>query len=503
MSKFNLTDDAWIPCLMLEQMNKELSLFETEPSHEIKKSIIPFSCRFIAQAFIGDSSPKFRPKNFDAWKELWQKGSWDAQKLRNYFDNWKDRFNLFDDERPFYQYPKVLKAGGKEGDISPVENLMQEKAVGANATLFDHSFEANSQSYTPAETARYLIARQSFSFRGGNNYPFYLSDSTLIGGFSVLADGQNLFETLALNLGVYYRDKPIPRQDEDEDAEDVPFWERDALIQATKSDKNGNLPLGYLDYLTWQSRRIKLIFDEETQKVTGCQLQQNFKLSEAVKIFDPFKVYVEGNNGYYPLKLNEEKGLWRNSHTLLTQAKSIQGRTSLFSHLSTVESFIRNGEIAGIKNNSFSIFGVINKEANVKSWSFERLPLPLDYLNDDELLRDLELSIKFADGIGFILEKSMKTLRKQINIRAWESALKSVKQQDRPKRERQLANLFPALSIFWSNLETEFQKLVSGLVADKEKSLKAWFSLVIKTANDAFNYSVNSLSGSVDEQRQS
>jgi hypothetical protein len=47
------------------------------------------------------------------------------------------------------------------------------------------------------------------------------------------------------------------------------------------------LPYGYLDYLTWQSRQIKLFPEENSVRV--CQIQQNFKLNDE-SLFDPFNV---------------------------------------------------------------------------------------------------------------------------------------------------------------------------------------------------------------------
>ena len=81
----------------------------------------------------------------------------------------------------------------------------------------------------------------------------------MISGFSVLANGENLFETLALNLVIYdsANNKPIVSVS---DGKDIPFWEREqSLTQSSIEEKDGTFPLGYLDYLTWQSRRIKLI----------------------------------------------------------------------------------------------------------------------------------------------------------------------------------------------------------------------------------------------------
>lgn len=482
-NKFNLISEPWIPCLMLEtNETNEMSLFNVlSQAHTIKEIVdnSPLVVVSLHRLLLAILHRNFGPKSFEEWKQLWRNGRWDDGKLEEYFDSNIDRFNLFDDARPFYQYPQISKKGDKDADIVPIETLMQERATGNNATLFDHSFEADPISCSFAESARYLIARHSFSFAGGVSYPFNFSNGMLVSGFSVLATGKNLFETLALNLVIYHRDKPIPVQDGNEDLVDVPFWERKELVQATEKDKDGTIPLGYLDYLTWQSRRIKLIKDEETQQVKSCQLQQNFKLREAAPIFDPFKVYVKGDNGFYALNLGEDKSLWRSSHTILQQATSIDNRSSLFSHLKKIQSMVANGEIEGLKNHVFSIFGVINDKANVKSWTQEKLPIPLKYLNDDNLLNNLETAIMFAEEMSGILKFAIKVLADELESDA---------------------NSFPAMSLYWSNLENRFQRLLSDLPNDKEAAMREWFDFTDNTAKKyAFDKTVNSLSGSANE----
>lgn len=374
MDKFNLIEKPWIPCLMLETNETEdLSLLDTlTQAHKIKEITdnSPLVVVSLHRFLLAILHSNFGPKTFEIWKELWRKGYWDAEKLKEYFDKYENRFNLFDDERPFYQYPKVEKKGGENADIAPFELLMQEKASGNNATLFDHSFVANSQIFPSEIAARYLIARHAYSFAGGVGFPFNLGNSTLVAGFSVLAIGDNLFETLALNLVKYpHEDTFIYETDEDEE-KDMPFWERENLNQATKRDKNGTMARGYLDYLTWQSRRIKLIPTEDLKGVISCQHQQNFKLSDDFKSFDPFKVYVKSTNkknkrGFKPIDFQENKGVWRDSHTLFRQAKSIKTRSSLFSHLATIGKYIADGEIIGEKKYTFAIFGLINDQASV------------------------------------------------------------------------------------------------------------------------------------------
>lgn len=489
MNKFNLIEEPWMPCLMPDGTIREFNLLDTLiKAHEIKEITddSPLVVVSLHRLLLAILHRNFGPKNFEEWKNLWREGSWDKAKLRSYFesDNCKNRFNLFDEERPFYQYPKVEKAGGKEADIMPIEILMQEKSAGNNATLFDHSFEENPQPYPATTAAKYLIARQMFSIGFGKSHPFYFSDSTLIRGFTFLAFGNNLFETLALNLIVYDgKNKPMPSQDDDGVSIDKPFWEREHLAEATEKEATGTLLLGYLDYLTWQSRRIKLFPEKDFQNVKFCQIQQNFKLS-AENIFDPFKTYKsKDNEGWKPKVLIPDKSLWRDSHTILKKTDNSTKQAELFKLLANVWKSVSDGEINGQKSYSLSVFGLateVGKAANVLMWAHERLPLPLIYLDDNNLVSLLETAIKFAEEISFVLKSSIKKLGDLL--------------------ETDAAN-FQAMPIYWSTLELDFQHLLSNLPTEKEAAMREWFAFVLKTANDAFRQTADSLSGSAKEQK--
>lgn len=501
MSKFNLIEEPWIPCLTADNKMLEFNLFDVlTKAHEIKEIVdnSPLVVVSLHRLLLAILHRNFGPKNFEEWKDLWRKGSWDEEKLKTYFDKWKERFNLFDDERPFYQYPKVAKKGGEEADIEPLELLMQEKAAGANATLFDHSFEANPKSYVPSIAARYLIARQAFSIGFGRSYPFYLSDSSIIRGITVLALGNNLFETLTLNLIVYYRNKPIQIQEDDEgNSLDKPVWERLELVQAGEKDSQGTSPLGYLDYLTWQSRRIKLIPDSDLQSIPFCQLQQNFKFANA-EIFDPFKSYqIDQKDGWSALSLVPDKALWRDSHTLFQQSKSTSKQAEVFNHLAKIGRDIDGGEIEGNKTYAFSVFGMATekgKAASVIIWTQERLPLPLDYLNDSNLLEQLNTAIQFSEEIA------REVLKSSLNKLAWELQ-PDIAGKERGEKARKMADGFTAMPIFWSSLEVKFKKLLVELPSEKEKALSEWFSFVNEMAKYAFDKTANSLSGSAAEQK--
>lgn len=486
MKKFDLIKEPWIECLMPGGATEEFGLLDVlTKAHEIREIVgdSPLVTVSLHRLLLAILHRNFGPKTFDDWKNLWRMGFWDAATLQTYFDgdNCRDRFNLFDDERPFYQYPQVTKKGAADSDKLTVETLMQEKATGANATLFDHSFRHKQQAYSPAVAARYLVARQSFSLAGGVSHPFNLSNGLLVKGFSLLAVGDNLFETLALNLVIYDRgDKPMPSQDEDGVCLDKPFWERDGLEAATERDREGTLPLGYLDYLTWQSRRVKLLPEPNFESVKFCQLQQNFKLRESHNIFDPFKVYATGENGFYALDFKTDKALWRNSHTIFQQKGLLGDNKHLTQHLAKISEAVSSGEIEGRREYSFSIIGIINDQANVETWMHETLPIPLDYFDDNNLTALLETAVKFAQDIGDKLRIGIKELATLLNANPAD---------------------FAATAIYWSTLELDFQDLLSGLPGSQDAATRKWFKTVDETAESAFRQTTNSLSGAAAEQK--
>lgn len=512
MNKFNLTEEPWIPCLMPGGTLKEFSLLDTlAKAHEIREisDDSPLVVVSLHRLLLAILHRNFGPKTFEEWKRLWRKGFCDAEKLKAYFesDNCKNRFNLFDEERPFYQYPQVLKAGGDEADISPLEILMQEKSAGNNATLFDHSFEDKPSSYSAATAARYLIARQSFSIGFGKSHPFYFSDSTIIRGFTYLAFGKNLFETLALNLVVYERgDKPMPAENDEGVCLDAPFWEQEQLLQATERNDKGTISKGYLDYLTWQSRRIKLFPDEDYKTVSRCQIQQNYKL-KAQNIFDPFKTYQSNDKeGWKPKGLVPNKSLWRDSHTIFRKTDETTYQATLFKHLANVWKSVDDGEIEGKKNYGLSVFGLateINKAASILVWAHERLPLPLIYLDNESLLADLQSALNFVEEVAKILNQSINSLAFHL-IPKPKTENKGSEEKGSKKdwdKAQILARNFQAMPIFWSTLELYFQELLSELPENKEAAMKKWFKAIDETAHKAFHRTADSLNSTAHEQK--
>ncbi len=486
MKSFNLVDEKWIRCITGTGV-QEFSLREVLASaHTIKELIddSPLATVALHRFLLAILHRVFGPPSFEQWKEIWKKGKWDETRLNDYLNRWKHRFDLFDEKRPFYQLAELL--GNNKNTIAL---LAHEAATGNNATLFDHNYDESGVSYSAAKTARYLITHQAFAVGGGNNKPFNLCHAPLVSGYTVQVIGANLFETLCLNLIIYTQERPIPQS---KTLEDTPAWEQES---PRTPDKNGSRPYGYLDYLTWQSRR--LLVTGSASGVAHCMRLQNLKVID--DITDPFKCYVKGNNGYIAKKINESKALWRDSHSLFEEAgdKNTK-RPEIFNHIAQIEKARRNKEIEASPKYRLVVTGMVTHKADISLWSREVLPLPLAYLVDKNLTSKLKQAIELTEKIEKVLKDAIKKLSKEI-LSSNDSAEK-------------LGKSLQAEELYWSSLNYPFKKLMVDLPSDQaiddeeeitfgNKEMPIWASLLEKKAREALQHAINSLKATARELR--
>ena len=383
---------------------------------------------------------------------------------------------------PFYQDPfdESLKT------IKPLSQLAEEMATGNNATLFDHSFEASEKGYSPAQTARFLLARQAYGFAGTGGY----FNSTMIAGYSVLVLGENLFETLALNLIKYDEELPIPHLKENSHSIDLPFWEQNIGQQLAQKERNC---FGYLDYLTWQSRQIHIITKEyeNTLGPSHCQYSQKLKLKNE-NLFDPFKAYYKGKEkGFAARKLIDSRALWRDSHSLLeaTADPNTIRRPEVFNHLAQIEAARRRKEDETRSLYRFAVLGMVNEQASVSMWSREILPLPLSYLIEKQLTAALNKAIQLTEAVETPLKEAIKKL-----------SIELVGKVDAPK----FSDSFQAKELYSSTLNAPFKQLLSDLAIDESLDdddeirygatmSPKWAKFVARQADNALQHSINSL----------
>jgi CRISPR system Cascade subunit CasA len=480
MFAFNLVEEPFIPVLTSDGRSVELGVRETLfRSHEIRevRGTSPLATIALQRLLLAILHRNFGPANVPEWEKLWVAGRWGAGVLEAYLVKWRDRFDLFHPEYPFYQ-----TAGFRTKEPSSTSRLAHEQASGNNATLFDHTRDEASQPLTPARAARLVIAQQAYAIGGGKSATGYTSHAPLLQGVVIFPQGATLFETLMLNLIEYNARKPFPARD------DAPVWERDAPPRA-----DNTIPNGYLDYLTWQSRALALHAATEDGRtvVRGVSYAQGRKL-EAPGLFDPMMAYrKDEKKGWLALRLSENRELWRDSAALFQVATRDPGkRPECFDWL---QACVEEGVLRCRQRYDFSAFGLCTDQAKVHFWRHDRLPLPLAYLDDVDLLRNLGEALDVAEKGAIVLRGSVRHLAG--------SFLAPGGNPDRDRVQKVVESLAPEW-LYWSALEVPFRRLMVRLAdeaGDTDRLQRAVANWACETVAPRVNESFEQMAGRLDQ----
>ena len=254
MFSFNLVDQPWIPCRLLDGPVKNLGLRDTlRRAHEIEQVTAPSPLATVAihrlllavlhRALDG-------PRDAAAWHAIHEAGRFDAEALDAYLGQWRARFDLFDAEYPFFQAASLSDTLAR-----PVSALLHEGGTDGSTAHFNHPADVVPGSLSPPRAAQQLVAHQAFALGGLITHEPGESPSApaapLVTAVVFLTQGESLFETLLRNLHRYDPEHGAPFEAA---GPDPPAWERDS---GTTSEVR--LSGGYLDLLTWQRRRIRLL----------------------------------------------------------------------------------------------------------------------------------------------------------------------------------------------------------------------------------------------------
>ena len=184
----------------------------------------------------------------ERWSELWQLGHFPAEPVRDYLEQWKDRFWLFHPTHPFWQVPQA-KIGTEYG-AAKLNGEMSES--GNKLRLFPLYAGQNKEQLSYPQAARWLLCVNGYDDTSakpkGKGLPSVGAGWLGKIGF-IQAQGDNLYETLMLNL-------TLLRDSRECWGESKPCWE----LEAPKSAERTEIccPDNPAQLLTLQSRRLLL-----------------------------------------------------------------------------------------------------------------------------------------------------------------------------------------------------------------------------------------------------
>ncbi|MBC7236478.1 MAG: type I-E CRISPR-associated protein Cse1/CasA, partial [Chloroflexi bacterium] len=283
----------------------------------------------------------------------------------------------------------------------------------------------------------------------------------------------NLFEDLALNLVRYpTRDDWCPHTE----GVDRPCWEMDNPFFPERS-----LPLGYLDYLTWQSRRI-LLLPKDTDAgpmIYAAKIAPGLRMSDEMR--NPAMQHKGlAKKGWKSwMAFEEDRALWRDSAPLFRlPQESLETQDScppiimewlamLVDHVPELERHqIRR--LAGL-----GMAGDLN-QYRVHFYRREELPLPLSLLRNRDLVTHLETALAEAEGAGKQLWGAASTLATELLFHKHEEQLSKPERDERDALLRSWA----AERRYWAALEVPFTELLEALPGDAQAARRAWASTV-------------------------
>lgn len=343
-ASFNLIDEPWIP---VEARGGATSVVSLARAFEWSRDIARIGGEVPTQSFaiMGLLSAILRrvmvrrredtgggrtlgrapePWGIAEWRQAYYDPDRMLGRIRDYLDEFRDRFDLRDPKRPFYQ---VADLHTRKNESSGLEVVLADVPNGQ--PFFTTRLREGNRRISWAEAARWLVHAQAFDpsgirsgavgdprIKGGKVYPIGPAWAAQIGGLVV--ERETLWDTLMTNL--------VPSGEGElsfDEAADLPPWERSQLTEKVRTE-GGSEPNGPVDLATWQSRRIRLVGDDVgVVGVVLCQgdpvkpqFRQNLEPRTAWRYSDPQSKRA-GTIVYMPQELDPARSLWQGLEALL------------------------------------------------------------------------------------------------------------------------------------------------------------------------------------------
>ncbi|KGF22204.1 type I-E CRISPR-associated protein Cse1/CasA [Corynebacterium tuscaniense] len=409
---FNLLDQPWIICVTATGPDKlsirqifdgtatPIQVLGDSPTQDYAVLRVLLAIFWRAHRGSPEDSPSWEQWFIAKRKELIEQNRDD--RVLEYLDSYRHRFELFDPEKPFMQVANLDTTTATRKPVS----LIVPDSKGDYFTMRTHegrSFLAFD------EAARWLIHTQAYDYAGiksgvigdprvenGKGFASGLGWAGMTGG--TVIRGRSLLETLLLNT--------TPQVLADEAAEDLPVWEREADTAAQRNDRTGKLdkplavqPQGAADLATWQSRRIRLF--PEGNRVGAVLVSIGDQIPDGGKnvLEDPMTPYIyrekqkKAQSGIFPKPYDAQRTMWRSLDALLvsevdsglTSRSNVPTRPATLLNFSNIAREQGSNEIADVSIVSMGYQEP--KKVSIVAVITGSIGLPLSLLQDDSISR--------------------------------------------------------------------------------------------------------------------
>ena len=395
---------------------------------------------------------------------IWFRDGFPSGPLRVYLAAYHDRFDLFDQDAPFYQVPDFDRDLSERAWTILAPELNSDN----NKVLFDHTITANPEPLRAAQAARLVVANQVFALSAGKSVLCHTATAPIATAATILVQGNTLLETLCLNLAPY-----TARQA----ARDRAAWEEPPLTVAQLKDCDvaRRAPVGIVDRYTWQTRAIRLHPEERNGEtiVTRISYASGVRCDDPNEIGDPLVAYRRDPKDAarrYPIGFfRDGRSLWRSFDALLPTPERHNGApvegAAIIEYAGELYRELALDDGGTPLAAQVAIIGQANDQAKIEFWRMERYQLPVALLGDPDLRDLIDQSLTLADETGQRLTGAARALARKL--------LSQGKRDPHKDDITKLVNSLPHGAAYWSGLERDFAEWLAGLGPDDLQRMSA------------------------------
>lgn len=412
----NLVDDPWIPVLFADGQRAELGLREVfaraadiadveGDAPHVRIALLRLLLAVLHRALGG-------PRDPDEWaRTLWD-GDAGLKAAVRYLGERARCFDLLDPERPFWQCP-----GLPEGRAKPAAVLVPALASGNNRVWFDHTSVRRPVELGLAEAARWLVALQMFDPGGlKTGIPsgrVESADSPLARSLVVMPEGPSVARTLALGCVLYDPSQELPFAGSAKRAQDDrPVWER----PPPTPEPTERAPAGYVDWLTWPARRVRLLPDpSDPSRIDRVVITAGDRLHKRLDpgSYEQFVPETRSSAGrpFSPLRFDPDRAAWRSSVAVLVRRSGdgqLHRRPRVVEHL---DRLVEGGRLPRDAPLPFAVGGLAARQAKFLAWGEERLSPRAQLLADEVAGEAVAGAVRAAEELLEVLERTVAKAR--------------------------------------------------------------------------------------------
>ncbi|WIM67714.1 type I-E CRISPR-associated protein Cse1/CasA [Corynebacterium breve] len=501
--EFNLFDEPWITVLDHAGNTEEVSLtnlFQNSRDYRAlanESPTVDFAILRIILAILYRAwrkvSSRNRRKAIEHWREKWEQQALFDELVESYIQEVYPRFNLRDDEAPFFQVHDLHTA---KNEWKPISLILPD--VGEEGDLFTMARDV--QSIPPAQAARMLIHTMAWDFsgiksgavgdrrvKGGKGYPIGTGWAGWLG--ATILEGNSLHETVMLN---YIGTKPSTM---DEEREDLPVWEKPPLNQEPEKSKHVDQPsdpenaaTGPVELLTWQQRRMRLRWNEsgDANGVLVCNGDPvGYTIAFGVETMTPWRFSEPQTKKfksvrYLPQQLVPGRAMWRSIGGLLPnqtapQVKKGIGEGSALAKPAMTVEWISSLSGAKILPRSQTVrLRMVTMEYGAKSSSYSNIIADNLVLSSgllDENSEEIRGVVRRAVEITELVARMISGYFRNISFAAG----------NRDLTDGEISDL---MTRFYGSIDNQFRQWLTSLAShgDAVDGLEKWQSLLLGVA---------------------